>query len=343
MYFHIEFPYFILAAGAFGVELFFVLSGFLIGGILAELTATRPTLREWAIFMVRRWMRTLPLYFVWIVVTMLVTGPPRNVSIWRYVFLMQNFAWPMPEENWFAVSWSLTIEEWFYLLFSASLFLATAVTGARRAIWLMAGAFLIVSFVVRYIEVDTIKFMETTYKTMLLHLDAISYGVVAALLHRRKSAIFDFPYLCLAVGVVIVVTCWAQFSATIALPIEFKTFLRWFSVLTSFGYALCLPALLRLRSLPPMLSVPIRHLSTYSYALYIIHLSVIDYFNWWIVGFGLNPVLGIMAATVITFALAFLSWRYFERPILKARPDQFQPARDKLRLAIPSGRSFTAG
>ena len=38
-------------------------------------------------------------------------------------------AWPMPEDNWFGVSWSLTIEEWFYLLFSAIFLLSARLSG----------------------------------------------------------------------------------------------------------------------------------------------------------------------------------------------------------------------
>jgi peptidoglycan/LPS O-acetylase OafA/YrhL len=47
-----------------GVELFFVLSGFLIGGLLIDISDRQPSLRAWLIFMIRRWMRTLPAYFV---------------------------------------------------------------------------------------------------------------------------------------------------------------------------------------------------------------------------------------------------------------------------------------
>src|SRR3954466_6208023 len=47
-----------------GVELFFVLSGFLIGGLLIEIAEYQPTPLAWLMFMVRRWMRTLPAYFV---------------------------------------------------------------------------------------------------------------------------------------------------------------------------------------------------------------------------------------------------------------------------------------
>src|SRR5260370_1507541 len=43
-----------------GVELFFALSGFLIGGLLMDIA--KPSLRAWTLFMIRRWMRPLPTY-----------------------------------------------------------------------------------------------------------------------------------------------------------------------------------------------------------------------------------------------------------------------------------------
>jgi peptidoglycan/LPS O-acetylase OafA/YrhL len=89
-------------AGFFGVELFFALSGFLIGQLLLELTERDPGLGGWWRFMVRRWMRTLPLYLLCLLVLALLTGPAGDVSLYlaRYGTLTQNLQWPMPADNW---------------------------------------------------------------------------------------------------------------------------------------------------------------------------------------------------------------------------------------------------
>ncbi|MGI4978660.1 MAG: acyltransferase family protein, partial [Janthinobacterium lividum] len=106
-------PAFVSLAGVFGVELFFVLSGFLIGTLLVRAAATAPGWPGWRAFMLRRWLRTLPLYAAWIAL-MAVFWPPADGRLgWhllRYLTLTQNLAWPMPADNWFGVSWSLAIE-----------------------------------------------------------------------------------------------------------------------------------------------------------------------------------------------------------------------------------------
>src|SRR5258708_19209487 len=56
------------ALGYFGVELFFVLSGFLIGGLLLEIVDYGMTPRAWLVFMTRRWLPPLPPYSAWALV-----------------------------------------------------------------------------------------------------------------------------------------------------------------------------------------------------------------------------------------------------------------------------------
>src|SRR5208283_2695708 len=69
-------PVVVLLSAFFGVELFFVLSGFLIGRLLFRIAETDPTPRGWLIFMTRRWLRTLPLYFIWLLIVPTVLPAP---------------------------------------------------------------------------------------------------------------------------------------------------------------------------------------------------------------------------------------------------------------------------
>ncbi len=124
-------PHRFLAAftiGWSGVDLFFVLSGFLIGGILLD---ARNSPRYFRAFYMRRVFRILPIYYLWTllfaatVIAALVFFPGRlgvassdllRVPV-QLLFLqniypgMSHFMW-----TWFAVTWSLAVEEQFYLL-----------------------------------------------------------------------------------------------------------------------------------------------------------------------------------------------------------------------------------
>ena len=101
-----------------GVELFFVLSGFLIGNII--LKGNFKTLNEIYFFWVKRWSRTIPNYYLFIIINLLfsalIFNDINNFNI-KYLFFFQNIGFSSNSENWFAESWSLTVEEWFYFLF----------------------------------------------------------------------------------------------------------------------------------------------------------------------------------------------------------------------------------
>lgn len=99
-----------------GVDVFFVLSGFLIGGILIDNFEKKITRKSLLRFWIMRWMRTLPNYYVWATILLgiaFLTGSRQNPLI--YYFFVQNFY--INKIKVFNESWSLSVEEWFYLLF----------------------------------------------------------------------------------------------------------------------------------------------------------------------------------------------------------------------------------
>ncbi len=112
-----------------GVDLFFVLSGFLIGGILMD---QRSSPRYFATFYLRRVLRIFPLYYFYILLfvallPLLARFRPglgefftEPLPLWSYVLYVQNVL--MADRlsyggNWFGITWSLAIEEQFYILF----------------------------------------------------------------------------------------------------------------------------------------------------------------------------------------------------------------------------------
>jgi peptidoglycan/LPS O-acetylase OafA/YrhL len=115
-------------AGWSGVDLFFVLSGFLIGGILLD---ARETPNYFRAFYMRRVFRILPIYYLWTllfggVVILAVSFFPGRLTVSSHdlqripvqLFFLQNIFIGMPRFPWiwFVVTWSLAIEEQFYLL-----------------------------------------------------------------------------------------------------------------------------------------------------------------------------------------------------------------------------------
>jgi peptidoglycan/LPS O-acetylase OafA/YrhL len=112
----------IAGLGGHGVDLFFVLSGWLLGCLLLS-EKNRTNRIDVKRFWMRRWLRTLPAYYM---VLLLTLGQRILQGRWQfedgyYFLFLQNYALdPLP---FFGVSWSLCVEEQFYLLIAPLLFL----------------------------------------------------------------------------------------------------------------------------------------------------------------------------------------------------------------------------
>lgn len=317
-----EMPLTIGVCGLFAVELFFALSGFLIGLLLLDIAARSPTRNAWLRFMMRRWMRTLPLYLLWIVVLLVALPPATNrlSHVVTYLMLTQNLAWPMPPDNWFGVSWSLSVEEWFYLL-SSAVILTLANRGWRNAVPIGCAAFILFSVLTRiFLVADNAEFDTGLRKIVLLRLDAGAYGVLVAwFLVMAPAACRRWRYWLIlpAIGLL-----WLTI-ATLTDPVLLQALRAYVFTFVPLAFALLIPAVMPMRIAPAPLAQAVRWLSLRSYGLYIVHFSVIE-LAWREVARGWLPVwLATPVSVVVSVVLAELSWRFLESPVLRRRPKQF--------------------
>jgi peptidoglycan/LPS O-acetylase OafA/YrhL len=123
-----------LSVGGRGVDLFFVLSGFLLGSQLfreANATGSVQVRRFW----IRRWLRTLPAYYAVLLATYLQLAATGKVDLidWRYLLFLQNYFEHRP---FLGVTWSLCVEEHFYLAIGPAIFLAVRYP---KSVWILAG------------------------------------------------------------------------------------------------------------------------------------------------------------------------------------------------------------
>lgn len=129
------------AFGSIGVEIFFILSGFLIGGIILKLLDKDKFHSYFDItdFWKRRWMRTLPMYIITLLAFLRFDYHGSHSLTYHpeYWLFLQNFAWPIPDD-FFTLSWSLTIEEHFYLWFPIVFFIMIKFFSKRLAFGITA-------------------------------------------------------------------------------------------------------------------------------------------------------------------------------------------------------------
>lgn len=309
--------------GTLGVELFFVLSGFLIGGLLLDILEQGAGPRALWTFLVRRWMRTVPLYYLWLGV-LLLCGTWAGATRWPWFFLSftQNLAWPMTSA-WFDVSWSLMVEEWFYLLFATLLIALAGVMRASRALGISCALFIALPLLARWIADDAVAadWDARIRKVVLLRLDAIAYGVAMAWLMRsRRRACDALAQPMLALGLALVGA--SLLSSLEPASYQSASWRAGFFSLTSTGFALCFPAVVRMRQPGRGMEALVRWASQRSYGMYVVHLSVMEFARRLMLDGVLQPREGVLLACLATAVLAELSYRLVEVPLLARRPRQ---------------------
>ncbi|SDC02409.1 Acyltransferase family protein [Bradyrhizobium brasilense] len=191
--------------GVAGVELFFSLSGFLIGQQIIAL-AGEPSFRQLRTFWFKRWMRTLPLYYVALITMSFVTG------LWdiRTFYFFQNFqpAFTPDHPTPLVVAWSLVLEEWFYFFFPIFILIACATLklSAIRITVLVAVIVIIGATAARAIGQFYPQIDPTFHAQPVFRLDCAAYGVLAACLYR-SGAIGSGKGVAIAALVSIIFAC----------------------------------------------------------------------------------------------------------------------------------------
>lgn len=297
-----------------GVDLFFVLSGFLITGILLD---TRPSQAYFRNFYARRCLRIWPLYYS-VLLIMFALVPllrPQNAAEifhrsnpwWSYPFFLQNFlvADPALGVGPLGVSWSLAVEELFYLVWPAFVrFLSGKQLQALAWGVLLASPFLRFFFVSRGWLI---------YSNPFCRIDGLMAGALLAILVGKSSFAPGrwLPPAWIAVllsGPLAIVAelhdaRWLTFSLD---TLAFAGFLY----LAMFSGSAWLKVCMTNRFL--MFS------GTISYGLYLLHKLPEDAFKtsplYWA-----HPHLAFWAALVLSYALAFASWNLLEKPFLRLK------------------------
>lgn len=183
---------FLSICGLLGVEIFFVLSGFLIGKIIIDSLVDNPSVNSLKKFYIRRWFRTLPLYYL--VLFLIAIIDQQSIPHRNFVFL-QNFN--ENALNFLAVSWSLSIEEWFYLSVPIILLIFIKLLDGkieRKNIFFMVTIGIgLVSFLLR---LYTILEYNPTWdygirKQIFLRLDSIMFGVILAGIKKYYKSVYE--------------------------------------------------------------------------------------------------------------------------------------------------------
>jgi len=326
----------IRSLGYIGVEIFFVLSGFLIGKLLyRRYIAPDFGWSSFKHFLIRRWFRTLPNYYFILLINIpiwLYFGRDLPADIFSYFFFLQNLTSRMT--LFFTESWSLPVEEFAYLLLPVSLFVFYLMVGKadRKRSFFVTTIFLLILFVILKLVYHFLVYDPDTHvwnidlkAVVIYRIDAIVYGVLAAYLSinfksvwKRRQSTFFFAGLMLF-GLIHLVVPLAPIGESLRSFYLNVLYLP----LVSVAIGGSLPLLSQLRTGQGWFVRPITFVSLISYSVYLLHYSIILQWARFLV-----PIEGLTVAErllfiavyfAITLILSALLYRFYERPMMDLR------------------------
>ena len=316
-----NFPFFKMLDG---VDLFFVLSGFLIGGIILRTMSEGLNWKGVAHFWKRRWLRTLPNYYFILLLNFLfvsygIISGDLSVFGWKFLVFLQNFSKPLVGFFW--ESWSLAVEEWFYIFTPLMLWLLLKFFRMKISFFMVTLALMIGPLLFRWYKFDSTLddfwFDVKVRKVVLMRLDAISFGLLLAWVYFYFEGFWkqwkNLAFV-LGVGLIVFLLNFQSSNSSVFRQVFYFT-------LTPLAIALVLPWAEGLTCRWKRLVAAVTHVSKISYSMYLINLALVAQVM------GLNfPVHGnadgiskYLIYWGIVIGASSLLYYFLERPILRWR------------------------
>lgn len=323
-----------------GVSIFFVLSGFLIGGILIKiLEEQKLTANTIFNFWIRRWFRTLPNYFfilaLLLLLNILFTANFIFFDKIKYFFFSQNIYYEHP--TFFPEAWSLSIEEWFYLLIPVIMFVILKYLkfSVKSTIIITAVGIILLVTLFRYYrfenyEIDTLTSWDRVFrKQVVTRLDSLMYGIIGAYVFYYSNTLwYKYKKLCLFLGILLFIII--KFNL-----LNFERFGLYHCVfsfsIVSIATLLITPFLSSIKSGKGFFYKAITYISLISYSMYLLNLRVVQGWilksvDWTILqnlSTNLYFITRYLLYWVLTIVISILLYKYFEVPTMNLR-DRFR-------------------
>jgi len=325
------------AFGWSGVDLFFVLSGFLISRPLFKSIASNDKISVGS-FYLRRMFRILPCYWLVVALYFLVPGFKDwgNVApAWRFLTFTRNYGVDGHLYPGFSHAWSLCVEEHFYFVLPLIVLLFAPKASVRRTCILVASLVVVGASLralawyvyLRPLEAagnyDALRyaFHREIYRPTHARLDGLLFGISVALIQIFLPSIWDHVQKranwIFSIGILVLAVCalsWQEEETLSSTVLIFP--------LINFGYACVLIAALSPKCfLSRIHSRIVVWGATLAYSLYLTHKAIVSIAHRWMTGHGFDPF--SLLATMITFALVLITALALhfivEKPFLKLR------------------------
>lgn len=292
----------------FGVDIFFVISGFIMAYTSADLFGQRGA---WRVFLTRRLTRIVPLY--WLLTTVLLVGgaiAPRllNVPIddWQHVLASYAFIpslrGPGEIRPVMALGWTLNMEMFFYVLFAGALTLPFR--SGMTALALVIGALALFGLIVRPEQVQLAFWTQSIILEFLM-------GCLLGAAYLKSARLTPVAAVMVAAVGILGMVKFAGPEVESSVPDA----LRW-----GIPALLIVAAAALAKSVTSRVMLWLAALGNASYSLYLVHPFVLRPMrNIWthFVGVALPLTAYVAAAALLATVVAILTYRFVERPLLR--------------------------
>lgn len=339
MFRHVLYVPYMNSIGWVGVDLFFVLSGFLVSGLLFYEFKKYNTVNA-KNFLIRRAFKIYPLFWfviLYTIITHTITGFGFNTSdLMSELFFYQNY-----DKGLLQVSWSLAVEEHFYLLLITSITLAVRFGNLnnKRAFHKIASCVLVLCLGLRII--NAIQYSEYNfvqhYAATHIRIDSLTFGTIIAYNYHFNKAWLTSLVLKYSKGLLLISVLLLLPAFTLESTHIYIYTLGYTTTYIGFGAILLLLLLhpkaeiIIQKSITPAIYNNIATIGTWSYALYLIHIPVLIFFR------RLTERMLVMEAREITMGMCYFTvsliaayalTEIIEKPFLVLR-DKFFPKQAK--------------
>jgi peptidoglycan/LPS O-acetylase OafA/YrhL len=324
------------ASTVLSIEWLFVLSGYLIGAMMIRsFESGRPWAQCARDFWLRRWFRTLPNYYLFILVNLWLVqlGWASGQFQASFLYFSQNLYQVEPTPHFFGESWSLALDEWFYLLMPLMLGLCglASLKANKPRFMLVAGILIVSPAVMRVLhpmQGDFFQWDAEIRRITLYHLDATGWGVLAAVCnkwcrgwwrsHAGPKAFAGLGVMLLGVWLVTSLVAPADQALVPRQGASVASI-----TLMGLGTFLCMPWLTQGFARAPRLEALTGRISMYSYSIYLCHFPLLFVFLHFFPVSG-DSTSAYVAAVVACWLLAVVAtsaliFHVFEGPVADLR------------------------
>ena len=285
------------------VEFFFVLSGFVLFPQILKIYNNKKNL---FIFYKRRWLRTLPLYLLSLLIVSIITNNLLSFDFLKYLLLIQNILPNTLSNDFFPIVWSLSIEEFFYLLFPIIILIVNKKDLLKFLIYFILLILFLKIFITLYFDLDFLR------KGTFIRFDSIIVGFIARYFYKNfplflNSSLCFLLLFFYVIGSDFVISNTGNYSV----KYFFVIYLQIISLLILFFF-IKIDEISNFSFLKSFFSL----ISKQTYSVYLFHII----FIYMLYDLEISMFYKFCVYIFLLFTSSTFIFYYFEKPILDKRP-----------------------